>query len=210
MGVDAIVRYAKDFGLGVKTGIEVPEKEGILASPEYKESHGYVWNPGDTLQMAIGQSDNSFTPLQLASYMSTIVNGGNRYKATLLKSVDEFYTGKPVYENSPEILSKTHLSDQTVSIIKSAMRSVVDDEGGTARGVFGNKPYARDIGGKTGTAQVSKGSDTVLFVGFAPYENPQIAVAVVVENGNSSARASSVAADIFDYYFESIAGTSGN
>lgn len=210
MGVDAIVRYAKDFGLGVKTGIEVPEKEGILASPEYKESHGYVWNPGDTLQMAIGQSDNSFTPLQLASYMSTIVNGGNRYKATLLKSVDEFYTGKPVYENSPEILSKTHLSDQTVSIIKSAMRSVVDDEGGTARGVFGSKPYARDIGGKTGTAQVSKGSDTVLFVGFAPYENPQIAVAVVVENGNSSARASSVAADIFDYYFESIAGTSGN
>lgn len=202
MGVDAIVSYAKDFGLGVKTGIEVPEKEGILASPEYKESHGYVWNPGDTLQMAIGQSDNAFTPLQLASYMSTIVNGGNRYKATLLKSVDEFYTGTPVYVNSPVLLNKTHLSDQTVNIIKSAMRSVVDDEGGTARGVFGAKPYARDIGGKTGTAQVAKGSDTVLFVGFAPYENPQIAVAVVIENGNSSTRASSVAADIFDYYFQ--------
>ena len=86
----------------------------------------------------------------------------------------------------------------------------MDDEGGKARGVFGNKPESRDNGGNTGTAQVSKGSDTVLFVGFAPYENPQIAVAVVVENGNSSARASSVAADIFDYYFESIAGTSGN
>ena len=201
MGVDEIVRYAKDFGLGVKTGIEVSEKEGILASPEYKESHGYVWNPGDTLQMAIGQSDNAFTPLQLASYMSTIVNGGNRYKTTLLKSVDEFGTGKPIHENAPVLLNKTHLSDQTVGIIKSAMRSVVDDEGGTARSVFGSKPYARDIGGKTGTAQVSKGSDTVLFVGFAPYENPQIAVAVVIENGNSSTRASSVAADIFDYYF---------
>ena len=202
MGVDTIVKYAKDFGLGVKTGVEVPEYEGILASPAYKEANGYVWNPGDTLQMAIGQSDNAFTPIQLALYMSTIVNGGNRYKATLLKSVDRFYTGNPVYENKPELLSKTHLTDDTVNVLKSAMRSVVDEEGGTASGVFAGKPYARDIGGKTGTAQVSKGSDTVLFVGFAPYENPEIAVAVVIENGYRSSRAASVAADIFDYYFK--------
>ena len=206
MGIDTIVEYAKDFGLGVKTGIEVPESEGILASPEYREANGYVWNPGDTLQMAIGQSDNAFTPLQLASYMSTIVNGGKRYKTTILKSIDEFYTGVPVYENQPEIIDQTHLSDQTVSIIKSAMRSVVDDEGGTAQGVFMGKPYAKDIGGKTGTAQVSNGSDTVLFVGFAPYDNPEIAVAVVVENGYSSSRAASVAASIFDYYYANYSG----
>lgn len=203
MGVDSIVRYARDFGLGVKTGIEVPESEGVLASPEYKEAHGYVWNPGDTLQMAIGQSDHAFTPLQLAVYISAIVNGGNRYQTTLLKSVDEYRTGKTVYENTPKVVSKTHLSESTVDIIKSAMRSVVDDEGGTAQSVFGSKPYAGDIGGKTGTAQVSKGSDTVLFVGFAPYDDPEIAVAVVIENGNKSTRASAVAAAVFDYYFES-------
>ncbi len=205
MGVDTIVNYAQDFGLGVKTGIEIPESSGVLASPEYKESNGYVWNPGDTLQMAIGQSDNAFTPLQLALYMSTIVNGGNRYKATLFKSVDHYHTGVPVRENTPTILNTTQLSEETVNILKSAMRSVVDDQGGTAQGVFSGKSYARDIGGKTGTAQVSKGSDTVLFVGFAPYDDPEIAVAVVVENGYKSARAASVAAEVFDYYFENTA-----
>lgn len=202
MGVDTIVKYAEDFGLGVETGVELPESSGILASPKYKESRGYVWNPGDTLQMAIGQSDNAFTPLQLASYMSTVVNGGKRNRATILKSVDEYYTQTPVVANPPELLSKTSLSDETVSVLKGAMRSVVDDEGGTAQTVFAGKSYARDIGGKTGTAQVSGGSDTVLFVGFAPYDDPEIAVAVVIENGYKSSRASSVAADVFDYYFE--------
>lgn len=203
LGIDTIVKYATDFGLGTKTGVEVYEEKGILASPEYREANGYVWNPGDTLQMAIGQSDNAFTPIQLASYMATVVNGGNRYKTTLLKSVDEFYTGKPVRTNAPQLLNKTNLSDETVNILKSAMRSVVDDAGGTAQGVFAGKSYAKDIGGKTGTAQVSKGSDTVLFVGFAPYDNPEIAVAVVIENGYKSARAASVAAAVFDYYFAS-------
>lgn len=202
MGVETIDKYAADFGLGVETGIELPESSGILASPEYKESRGYMWNPGDTLQMAIGQSDNAFTPLQLASYMSTVVNGGNRYRATILKSVDEYYTQNAVETNAPELLSKTSLSDETVSVLKTAMRSVVDDEGGTAQTVFAGKSYAKDIGGKTGTAQVSGGSDTVLFVGFAPYDKPEIAVAVVIENGYKSSRASSVAAAVFDYYFE--------
>lgn len=201
MGIDTIVNYATDFGLGVKTGVELPESTGILASPAYRESIGYVWNPGDTLQMAIGQSDNAFTPIQLALYMSTIVNGGNRYKATILKSIDEYGTGKTVLENAPVVQNTTNLSDDTVNILKSAMRSVVDEEGGTAQSVFAGKPYQRDIGGKTGTAQVSGGSDTVLFVGFAPYDDPEIAVAVVIENGYKSARASSVAASVFDWYY---------
>ena len=201
MGIDTIVDYATDFGLGIKTGIELPESRGILASPAYRESVGYVWNPGDTLQMAIGQSDNAFTPIQLALYMSTVVNGGNRYKATILKSIDEFYTGEPVMKNTSIIQNKANLSDETVNVIKNAMRSVVDEQGGTAQTVFSGKSYQRDIGGKTGTAQVSGGSDTVLFVGFAPYDDPEIAVAVVVENGYKSARASSVAATVFDWYF---------
>lgn len=204
LGVDTIVKYASDFGLGVKTGIEVYESSGILASPEYKELNGYVWNPGDTLQMAIGQSDHAFTPIQLAQYMATVVNGGNRYKSTILKSVDEFYTGIPVYKNESELYNTTSLSEDTVNVIKSAMRSVVDEQGGTAQGVFLGKSYAKDIGGKTGTAQVSNGSDTVLFVGFAPYDDPEIAVAVVIENGYKSARAATVASKVFDYYFENM------
>lgn len=202
MGIDTIVEYATDFGLGVKTGVELPESNGILASPAYRESIGYAWNPGDTLQMAIGQLDNAFTPIQLCLYMSTIVNGGNRYKATILKSVDEYYTGTPVVENAPTVLNTTDLSDETINTLKTAMRSVVDEQGGTAQTVFSGKSYQRDIGGKTGTAQVSGGSDTVLFVGFAPYEKPEIAVAIVIENGYKSTRASSVAAEVFDWYYD--------
>ena len=200
MGIDALTDYATRFGLGRETGIEIPESTGILAGPEYRESIGLVWNPGDTLQAAIGQSDNAFTPVQLCSYMSTVLNGGNRYKATLLKSIDEYHTGNAVSENSPVILDKVNISDQTVQILKSAMRQVVVE--GTAKNVFDN--YQFEIGGKTGTAQVSGGSDTALFVGFAPYDNPQIVVAVVVENAYLSSRASNVAKSVFDAYFKSV------
>ena len=200
MGIKALTKHASLLGLGQKTGIELPESSGILASPEYRDSKGLLWNPGDTLQAAIGQSDNAFTPLQLCSYMCTVVNGGTRYKATLLDSVVDFYSNDIVYENKPEILSKIDLDPYTVEIIKSAMKSVVDE--GTASSVFIGYDY--EIGGKTGTAQVSSGSDTVLFVGFAPYEDPEIVVSVVVEHGDQSARATSVAKSIFDYYFDSL------
>ncbi len=201
MGVDTIVEYAKEFGLGVKTGVELPESSGILASPEYRDSIGSIWNPGDTLQMAIGQSDHAFTPLQLASYMSAVVGGGNRYRTTILSEVDDAYTGEVIYRHEPEVLSTTHLEPETVSLLKNAMRSVVGQEEGTARNVFQRKSYVSDIGGKTGTAEVTGGSDTVLFVGFAPFDDPEIVVVTVVENGYASARAASVAADIFDYYY---------
>ena len=200
MGIDALTRQASLLGLGEKTGVELPESTGILASPEYRDSKGLLWNPGDTLQAAIGQSDNAFTPLQLCSYMSTIVNGGTRYKATLLDSVKNFYSNDTVYENKPEILSKIDLDAYTVEVLKSAMKSVVDE--GTASSVFIGYDY--EIGGKTGTAQVSSGSDTVLFVGFAPYDDPEIVVSVVVEHGDQSSRATSVAKSIFDYYFASL------
>ena len=198
MGIEALKKHASLLGLGQKTGIEIPESVGILASPEYKNSKGYLWNPGDTLQAAIGQSDNAFTPIQLCSYMSTVVNGGTRYKATLLDSVVDFYTGKVVYNNEAEVLSTVDLPKDTVEILKSAMKSVVDE--GTASSVFLN--YEHEVGGKTGTAQVSSGSDTVLFVGFAPYDDPEIVVSVVVEHGDQSSRASLVAKAVFDYYFE--------
>ncbi len=200
MGIDTLVDYASRFGLGKETGIEIPENTGILASPSFRDGIGLLWNPGDTLQAAIGQSDNAFTPIQLCSYMSTVLNGGTRYKTTLLKSVNDFSTQLPIVVNQPVILDSTHLSEDTVSVLKSAMRQVVVD--GTARNVFDSYPF--EIGGKTGTAQVSGGSDTALFVGFAPYDNPEIVVAVVVENASASSRASNVAKEVFDYYFKSV------
>ena len=200
MGIDALKKHASLLGLGQLTGIEIPESSGILASPEFKNSKGFLWNPGDTLQAAIGQSDNAFTPIQLCSYMSTVVNGGTRYKATLLDSVVDFYTNETVYKNEPEVLSTVDLPADTVEILKSAMKSVVDE--GTASTAFLNYKYT--VGGKTGTAQVSSGSDTVLFVGFAPYEDPEIVVSVVIEHGDQSTRASLVAKAVFDYYFETL------
>lgn len=201
LGIDAISQYASNLGLGKETGVEIPESTGILANPEYRHAVGLAWNPGDTLQASIGQSDNAFTPLQICSYMSTVINGGTRYKATLLKAFGTFENGKEKFVyNQPQILDKIDIDKDDLQVIKSAMRQVVAE--GTARNVFENYKY--DIGGKTGTAQVSKGSDTSLFVGFAPYDNPEIVVSVVVENGANSSRSSNVAKTVFDYYFENI------
>lgn len=207
MGIDSLTKYASLLGLGEETGIEIPESTGVLASPKYKDSRGFIWNPGDTLQAAIGQSDNVFTPLQLCSYMSAVINGGKRYKATLLSSVVDFYTGETVYETTPVVQSDVELPEDVVELVKSAMKSVVVD--GTARNVFDDYPYS--IGGKTGTAQISGSttknqSDTALFVGFAPYDDPEIVVSVIVEHGDQSARASEVAKAVFDYYFSTIEG----
>lgn len=197
MGIEELNKYASMLGLGKETGIEIPEYSGILAGPEYRDSVGLLWNPGDTLQAAIGQSDNAFTPLQLCSYMCTVVNGGTRYKATLLDSVFDYYTGETILENKPEVLEKLDIPEKYIELLKSAMKSVVMD--GTAKTVFDDYEY--EVGGKTGTAQMGKGSDTALFVGFAPYDNPEIVVSVVVENGDQSSRAADAAKKVFDCYF---------
>lgn len=202
MGIDTLTEYASKLGLGAKTGIEVPEYTGILAGPEYRDRMGLLWNPGDTLQASIGQSDNAFTPLQLCSYMSAVVNGGVRYKATLLDSVVDYYSGEVIYDNMPTVLDKIDIPQKHIDVLKSAMKSVVVD--GTARTVFDDYEY--EVGGKTGTAQMGKGSDTALFVGFAPYDKPEIVVAVVVENGDKSSRATEVAKAVFDQYFGSLEG----
>ena len=199
LGTDRLNDYAKKLGLGEKTGIETGESAGILAGPEYRASLGKPWNPGDLIQSAIGQSDNSFTPLQLASFFSTIVNGGTRYKTHLLKSVNDFYTGTTEYEAVPVVLSSIDLPAEHLELLKRGMKSVVED--GTAASVFVNYPYS--VGGKTGTAQRGgNGGDNAVFAGFAPYETPEIVVSVMIENGEHSYTAATVAKSVFDYYFE--------
>lgn len=196
LGINKLSNYAKAFGLGQKTGIELAEADGIVASEEFRESRGMEWYPGDTLQAAIGQSDNMFTPAQLASYVSTIINKGIRYSLHLVKDVRSYSTGEIVYQNEPTVISKYEISDETLSAVKDGMRRVTED--GTAKAVF--EDFEIPVGGKTGTAEVNRGSDTVLFVGFAPYDNPQIAVAVVLEHGATSRYAAKVARDMFEYY----------
>ncbi len=202
-GIEKIDEYASAFGLGEKTGIELPESTGILASPEHRESAGGIWYPGDVLQAAIGQSDNMFTPAQLASYISTILNKGTRYSLRLVDEIVDYDTGKVVYKKEPQILSKKPISDSTYNAVKNGMRRVVTS--GTAKEAFATAKYA--AAGKTGTAEVPDGRDNVLFVGFAPYDEPEIVIAVVIEHGANSIFAANVARSVFDAYMKIKDGT---
>ncbi len=199
LGVEKTNEYAKSLGLGVKTGLEIGESAGIIVSPEYKESIGLAWNPGDTLQTAIGQQ-HLFTPIQLASFVSTMLNGGTRYETHLFDSAVDYSTGEVVEKYQPKILSSVEIPKETTELIKEAMRKVIDD--GTASATFLNYKYP--VGGKTGTAEVASGSDNVIFVGFAPYDNPEIVVSVVLEHGYKSGNAAEVAKRIFDCYFKEL------
>ncbi len=192
-GIDIISEYAEKFGLGTstKTGL-LGEVNGTVANPENKkklvqDTKHSGWYGADTLQAAIGQSINTFTPLQLANYIATIANNGTRYKLSIIK------------DGKAEIEEKTDISSETLKAVKSGMRNVVEE--GSAGAIFSGYPIA--IGGKTGTAQVgSKVSNNALFAAFAPFDKPEIAICVVIEHGVRGANAAYVARDLFDYYFK--------
>ena len=196
LGIEKINEYARSLGLGVKTGIETGESTGVLVSPDYMNANGLVWNPGYVLQAAIGQQ-HLFTPLQIASYISTFLNGGKRYEAHLFDRATDYATGEVVARYEPKIVSDSQIPETTVASLKEAMRRVVDD--GTASSTFIGYKYP--VGGKTGTAQVANGSDNVIFVGFAPYEDPEIALAIAVEKGGAGATLAPLAKQVIDYYF---------
>ncbi len=195
LGIDALDRYAAAYGLGQSTGIELYENTGVLASVEYKkEAIGEDWYVGDTLQAAIGQSYHLFTPLQLASYAATIASDGKRYANHMLYSV----SGPQGFRNPPELLSSVNASEDTYAVLREGM--LMASRYGSASYVFGN--YRIPVCSKTGTAQISE--DTVnnaVFIAFAPMEDPEIALAVVVENGANGYYLAEVARDIFDWYF---------
>ncbi|MDO5586393.1 MAG: penicillin-binding transpeptidase domain-containing protein [Clostridia bacterium] len=198
MGIEILDQYASNFGLGQTTGIELPESTGILASPSNRESAGGVWYPGDVLQAAIGQSDNLFTPAQLASYICTLLNKGKRYSLHLVDEVVDYDTNEVVLKKEPEVLSDNPISDSTYNAVTDGMRRVVTS--GTASAAFASSKYK--AAGKTGTAEVPDGADNVLFVGFAPYDDPEIVVAVIIEHGASSSFSAGVAREIFDAYMQ--------
>ncbi len=199
LGIEKMNEYSRMYGLGVPTGIELSESIGVLAGPDYSESVGNLWNPGNTLQAAIGQSDNTFTPLQLAVYTGTLINGGTRYRAHVVKEVKSYPSGETVEKIEPEILNKIEFSAGVVRTVKSAMKDVV--ESGSAARLF--RGYDITVGGKTGTAQVGgERSDNALFTGFAPYDDPKIAVAVVIEQGANGTDAAYTAKAMYDCYLK--------
>lgn len=199
LGIERLNKYCSELGLGEYTGIELEEWKGILAGPEYRENNGLdLWNPGDTLAAAIGQSENAFSPLQLSTYISTVVNQGTRYKTHLLYKVKNYATGEVEYEYTPEVVSKIDISDGIYYTIMNAMKSVT--ENGSASRLFTNYPIT--VGGKTGTAQISdKKSDNAVFVAFAPFDNPEIVASCVIEQGASGTDAGITVRDVFTKYF---------
>ena len=198
--IEKMNEYARHYGLGEPTGIELPERTGILAGPDYRNDNGLdKWSPGDTLQAAIGQSDNLFTPLQIGTYISTILNSGKRYSAHILYEVREYGTGEVIYKNAPKVVDSFEISAENLAIVKEGMKGVMDN--GSAASVFAG--YEVSVGGKTGTAQVfSNKSDNGIMTAFAPFEDPKIVVTCVIEQGSGGTEAGYAVRDVFDYYFK--------
>lgn len=204
LGIDVMNEYSKKLGLGEKTGVELSESKGILAGRAYRASIGAVWQMGDTIQSAIGQSDNLFTIIQLANYGATIANNGTRYKCHYVKYIMDAHHSDIVYESQPEVVEKTGISQKTIDIVKQGMLAVTTT--GSCTTAFRN--ITEGVGAKTGTSQVKKIVDGKTYKGnnglnisFAPFNEPEIAIAVIIENVDSGTATATVAADIYEYYF---------
>ncbi len=201
LGIEKLNEYARMFGLGEATGIELAEKTGVVAGREYTENVLHQpWNEGSTLSVAIGQENNQFTPLQLANYIATLVNGGNHYSAHLLKEVKSADFSEVIYQRQPELLDRIDIAPENLEAVKQGMLAVT--ESGSAARYF--QGLNVKVGAKTGSAQVSSKSESnAVFVAFAPYEKPEIALCIVVEKGGSGSELAGVAADIISFYFNS-------
>ena len=195
-GIKKLDEYATAFGLGQSTGIEIGDASGVLASPEWAEAHDREWTDGQTITAAIGQSYNLFTPLQLANYVATLVSGGEHYEAHLLKTVKSYDNSRiiDVYNKGP--LNDMELSDSTVAAITKGMHDLTHDSLTSA--------FSRcvvEAGAKTGSAQVGTDIANGTFVAYAPYDDPQIAIAIVVEKGGSGSLLANAAVDIINAWF---------
>ena len=197
VGIETLDEYAAAFGLGQPTGIELGERTGVLAGPEYSQSQGQVWYDGSTLQAAIGQSDNLFTPLQLANYIATLVGGGDRYAAHLLKSVKSYDNTVLEYLYDEEPVDRVEMSDSTLQAVKKGMGDLVTT--GSVSSYFRNCIVS--AGAKTGSAQTGEAVANGVFVCFAPFDDPEIAVAIVIEKGGSGSALASSAVSILNAWF---------
>jgi len=217
IGVDKLAEYARGFGLGAATGIDLHrEKGGLIPTKQWKLSAvKESWQPGETISLSIGQGYNLVTPLQLVNAYASLANGGNLYRPRLIKRI-ETMDGTIIRTFEPEQRGKIPVSKKNMDILSRALWGVVNENGGTG---YALRRKEADVCGKTGTSQVigmpdeekarkrkinlSRFRDHALFVCFAPYKNPEIAVAVIVENaGHGGAVAAPIARKIIDVYFE--------
>lgn len=197
MTIDVMGEYAAAFGLGQPTGVEIWENTGVMASPEYSQSQGVPWVGGNTIQAAIGQGDSSFTPLQLANYIATLVRGGERYGAHLLNNVISYDGSETVLDYEPEVLATVNMTEETLEAVKKGMGELASK--GSISKYFADCVVT--AGAKTGSAQLGDSNTNGVFVCFAPFEEPEIAVAVVIEKGGSGAAVASTAVEILNAYF---------
>lgn len=196
LGVNTIYSYAEKFGLGLPTGVEIDENTGFLAGRDSTQ-----WTAGNTVQAAIGQSDNAFTPAQLASYVATIANNGVRLKTHLVKKITTYDRKDTLEENTAsnaQVLSTLEVNSKNLKSVQKGMWSVCNEEDGTAYSVFGD--YDVTVAAKTGTAENS-GTDHTVFICYAPYDKPKVAIAVVIEHGAYTKYSSGVAKALLDKYF---------
>lgn len=212
VGIDNLAKYASYLGLGRKTGIElVGEISGVLASTQIAEQENRVWNPGETISAAIGQSYNTFTPLQMAKYVAMLTNGGKNIDVTIVKSIvnaDGSEVPRNEYESyvnerlglTEDTTEDLQINQDNLNAILEGMRGVTSESGGTAYSTFKN--FDIEVGGKTGSAQTGvEGKTNAWFVGFAPFDDPEIAIVVFVRNGQHGGDTAEVARDIIAQYF---------
>jgi penicillin-binding protein 2 len=200
LGIDNLEKYARMFGLGAFTGINLPgESDGLVANRRYKEkAYGEEWYLSETFDAAIGQGFQLTTPLQMAMVIGEIANGGHRYTPNLVSKITG-YNGDVIKTFAPKEVGQVTISDSTLNLIRESLREVAK-EGGTAAADFGDFPIA--IAGKTGTAENPHGHDHGWFVAYGPYEDPRVAVAVIVEQGGfGSSSAAPIAKKIMEAAF---------
>ena len=174
------------------------EKAGALAGPAFTESLGGTWYEGSTLSVAIGQESTQVTPIQLANYIATLVNGGTRRATHLLKEVKSGDLSKTVYDYEPKVLSTIEIQDKNLKAVKAGTLALTTE--GSVKRAF--QALGVQVGAKTGSAQVNAETESnAVFVCFAPYDKPEIAMAIVVEHGGSGSELGAMAADILSYYF---------
>ena len=214
MGIDTLNVYTDYFGLGRRTGIELTESTGTVASREVAEENGEVWSAAYTASASIGQSYNSFTPIQMAKYISMVANGGHPIDLSIVKNVInsngsqvskeeiDAYVNKKLGTET-QVTEDKNINPETINAVKEGMKSVAEEEGGTAYSVF--KDFAIELGGKTGSAELSSNKDSkdviAWFAGFAPYEDPEIAIVVMVEKGGHGYYTAQVVKEIMTEYF---------
>ncbi|MBQ7875325.1 MAG: hypothetical protein IJ306_09275 [Oscillospiraceae bacterium] len=196
MGIDNIRQYAYYYGLGEPTGIEIYERTGQVSNPDWAADRGITWNNGDVLQASIGQGYSLFSPIQMANYVATIANKGVRVNAHFVKSINSHDFSEVLYETPVEVLSDMEMTDYTYETVLAGMLQSSQDSSGFVWGDFGI-----EVASKTGTPQTSTATVNSTFICFAPADDPQIAIAVIIEKGWQGYTAAPVAKEIMQYYF---------